>query len=222
MSDRNENAARAERKPWTYPYTADEIEAIAEGSVSLPIGATRKDAMRRIAYDYAAALRSTDADRPARAAKADRERVPTHGDYGGPLVRVVAHYEDGTEHSYGHDHPAIASVIDEHRKEVADVSSRRHRDVGRHPVDRAGADGELRRKPGGVSDETRAGDDALSVAAGPARAAPALTALLDAITKAFVARDGSIVGLSFSDVKLTECRAELAALTAERELEGRE
>jgi hypothetical protein len=43
--------------------------------------------------------------------------------------------------------------------------------------------------------------------------APVLTALLNAIAMAHVDRDGKIVGLLFRDVKLTACRAELAALT---------
>jgi hypothetical protein len=64
----SENAARAERKPWTYPYTADEIVAIAEGTVLNTMARNpaeyswsfeaRNIALRRIAMDYAAALRS--------------------------------------------------------------------------------------------------------------------------------------------------------------------
>jgi 8-oxo-dGTP pyrophosphatase MutT (NUDIX family) len=78
----DENAARAERKPWTYPYTADEIEAIADAYVldkpsknPAPYAWSpekQRDALRKIAMDYAAALRSTGstADRPARAVEA--------------------------------------------------------------------------------------------------------------------------------------------------------
>ena len=31
------------------------------------------------------------------------ERIPKQGDGGGPLVRIVAHYEDGTAISFAHD-----------------------------------------------------------------------------------------------------------------------
>jgi hypothetical protein len=78
----DEIAARAERKPWTYPYTADEIEAIAIGIVlnraTNPAPYTwsfeaRNIALRRIAMDYAAALRSANvtADGDTRAQRAE-------------------------------------------------------------------------------------------------------------------------------------------------------
>lgn len=75
-----------------------------------------------------------------------------------------------------------------------------------------------------VRDYAAALRSADSTADRPARAAtaPALSALLDAISKAFVARDGSIVGLNFRDVKLTACRAELAALTGDLFTAGEE
>lgn len=38
-----------------------------------------------------------------RTSRDNEERIPKNGDKGGPLVRIVAHYEDGTSISFAHD-----------------------------------------------------------------------------------------------------------------------
>jgi hypothetical protein len=245
MSDRNENAARAERKPWTYPYTADEIEAIAVGTVlnraNNPAPYTwsfeaRNVALRRIAMDYAAALRS----RPKVAWRADSliRQAAESVDWqqvvgnGGPPCFMVEHgrfclrSERWDGHPKVHSFISLASMLDGYVVAAAlradsagDGWAERAEVVDRFLRHAAEPNGEYRFRLSPVEYQALAAvlRSADSTTDRPARAAKAeaLTALLAEISER---HRGGFRTVFISTTAAATCRAELAALTAEPDL----